>query len=104
VAAYLGRQNGEPRYVFEDGLNPSAQPEVWPDAFFHGHAWPPEMATNPPPYAVELYARGLDNYIWAEGYIIRGPNAGTFIRSTIPYFPNREPGSTRKIFNGPYPG
>ena len=85
VAAYLapGTKKLEPRIV--DGLNPPEQPEVWPNCYFHGHAWPPGLENNAPPYAAEVYARGIDSYIWLEGYIIRGPNAGKLMNAEIPY-------------------
>jgi predicted DNA-binding protein (MmcQ/YjbR family) len=74
-----------------DGLcAPSQQAELWPDAYFRGHAWPPGLESSPPPFAVELYSRGLDTYVWAEGYIIRGPNAGTLMRAAIPYSQHRD--------------
>ena len=105
VAAYLGRDGDQSRTLIVDGLMPADKPEVWPDAYFHGHRWPPQPGVqNPPtPYAVELYARGLDNYIWAEGYVIRGPHAGWLTTSRIPYSTHRRADSSRKVFDGPYP-
>jgi hypothetical protein len=47
--------------------------------------------------------RGLDNYVWAEGYIVRGPNAGTLARAPVPYLPQREKKSVQTVFAGPYP-
>jgi hypothetical protein len=104
VAAYLGRdKDNKARTLLEDGLAPSTQPETWPDAYFHGHAWPPGLTPTPVPYAAELYVRGLDSYIWAEGYIIRGPNAGNLMTARIPYSTHRQEESTRKVFDGPHP-
>jgi hypothetical protein len=103
VAAYLSVEGNHPKTFVADGLNPKDKIETYPDAYFHGHEWPPGMEDNPTPYSVELYARGLDNYIWAEGYVIRGPNAGTHSSAAIPYLRYREKASTRKIFDGPYP-
>ena len=76
---------------------------MWPDCYFHGHAWPTGLENNAQPYAAELYVRGLDSYIWAEGYIIRGPNAGWMTTAAIPYSVHRKDASTRKVFDGPYP-
>jgi hypothetical protein len=89
-----------------DGLGgPDQQAEIWPACYFHGHAWPAALASegNAPPYAVELYVRGLDNYIWAEGYIVRGPHAGNLTTAAIPYSPRYAAQGTRKVFDGPYP-
>ena len=38
---------------------------------------------------MELHVRGIDSYIWVEGYVIRGPNAGASVKAVIPYMPNR---------------
>src|SRR5262249_38135850 len=103
VAAYFGVENEKVAPLIEDGLNPSDKPEVWPDCYFHGHAWPAGLSGNPTPYAVELYARGLDSYIWLEGYIIRGPNAGQLTSAPIPYSTRHLEGGTKKVFEGPYP-
>jgi hypothetical protein len=103
VAAYLGRDHDKPRTLLVDGLQASPQPETWPDAYFHGHAWPPGLTPTPVPYAVELYVRGLDSYLWAEGYIVRGPNAGYLTTARIPYSTHRLEQSTKKVFDGPYP-
>ena len=103
VAAYLGTENGKPRTMIVDGLNPPEQPEIWPDAYFKGHAWPVNMTDNPTPYAVELYGRGIDSYVWFEGYIVRGPNAGYLTTAEVPYAHNLRKNSTRKVFDGPYP-
>src|SRR2546423_4619507 len=85
VAAYVGTENDKPHVMVADGLNPPAEPEHFPDCYFQGHAWPPGLAGNPTPYCVELYVRGLDSYIWADGYIIRGANAGDLTSAAIPY-------------------
>lgn len=103
VGAYLTSENEQPKTLLADPLNPPEKLEQFPNAYFQGHAWPPTMENNPPPYSVELYARGLDNYIWAEGYIIRGPNAGLHRTAAIPYLKYREHTGTKKIFDGPYP-
>jgi hypothetical protein len=105
VAAYLRPENDKPQARLFDGLMPPQKPETWPDCYFHGHAWPPslEHEHNPTPYAVEMYVRGIDSYIWAEGYIVRGPNAGWLTTAAIPYSSSRREASTRKVFDGPYP-
>jgi hypothetical protein len=103
VAAYIGTENNQIKPLIVDGLNPPDQPEVWPDCYFHGHAWPAGMTSNPQPYAVELYIRGIDSYIWADGYIVRGPHAGELTSAAIPYSTHHREQSTRKVFDGPYP-
>jgi hypothetical protein len=103
VAAYLGVDNGRPKTLLVDGLVPGGRLEVWPECYYHGHAWPAGIENNPSPYAVELYVRGLDNYVWAEGYIVRGPNAGWLTTAAIPYSVHRREKSTSKVFDGPYP-
>jgi hypothetical protein len=103
VAAHLGQENGRPAVLLADPMEPSAQLERWPDAYFHGHRWPTGFENNPTPYCAELYVRGLDNYVWAEGYIIRGPHAGTLYSAAVPYLEGRTNQSVRKVFSGPYP-
>jgi len=103
VAAYLGGRQRNEQVVVADGLNPPDQPEVWPDCYFHGHKWPPGLENSHSPFAVELYVRGLESYVWAEGYIIRGPNAGMLTTARIPFSTHRQMESTRKVFAGPYP-
>ncbi len=103
LAACLGVENDKPKVLLTDGLMPDSRLEVWPDCYYHGHAWPPGLEKNPSPYAVELHVRGLDSYVWAEGYIARGPNAGWLSTFAIPYSPHRRETATRKVFAGPYP-
>jgi hypothetical protein len=105
VAALLesGGEGKPPQASMIDGLMPSASLERWPDAYFNGHAWPPTMEKNPQPYSAELYVRGIDNYVWAEGYIIRGPSAGTLIKTAIPYFAARNRASESVVYDGPHP-
>jgi hypothetical protein len=103
VAAYLGRNDGKDKTMLVDALTTIPALEVWPDCYFHGHDWPPSLENNTTPYAAELYLRGLDSYIWAEGYIVRGPHAGRLTVAAVPYLPSRQETSTRKVFAGPYP-
>src|SRR3712207_6852879 len=60
------------------------------------------------PYCYELYVRGLDSYVWSEGYIARGPRAGTLTTAAVPYLPGRDAAApaapaSRKVYDGPYP-
>lgn len=104
VAAYVGREGDTLRTLLLDGLEPRPQPEVWPEAYFLGHAWPAGLEQNAPAYCAELYVRGLDNYVWAEGYVIRGPHAGSLRRAAIPYLSQRSAQTIDRVFAGPYPG
>jgi len=105
VAAAEVPRSGGPAIVIVDGLDrPETAPELWPYAYLRGHAWPAGYTgTTAQLYAVELYARGLDDYVWAEGYIVRGPNAGTLARAPLPYLPNRERSETRHVRAGSEP-
>ena len=104
VAAYFGELDPPGKKVLlADGLTPPHEPEVWPDCYFHGHAWPAGLENNKPPYAMELYARGLDSYVWVQGYIVRGPNAGWLTTAAIPYSKHFSSGAQKKVFAGPYP-
>lgn len=87
-----------------DGLaTPPKMLETWPSAFYRGHQWPPVLAGSPEVYAVELSGRGLDNYVWMEGYIIRGPSAGTLLRAAIPLGDECPKATAEKVYEGPYP-
>jgi hypothetical protein len=103
VAAYFGNLKQGGKVLIADGLTPPRAPEAWPDCYFHGHAWPPGLEKNKPPYAMELYARGLDSYVWVQGYIVRGPNAGWLTTAAIPYSQHFSSSAQQKVFAGPYP-
>ncbi len=79
--------NGKVHFEIGDGLTPTKQLERCPDAYLLGHAWPEGMEKNSPPYCVRAVAAcGLDNYIFAEGYIIRGPNGDDDEADEVPVF------------------
>src|SRR4051812_32256689 len=103
VAAYLGNLDEQKKVLLADGLTPPHAPEAWPDCYFHGHSWPPGLEKNKPPYAMELYVRGLDSYVWVQGYIVRGPNAGWLTTAAIPYSQHFSAAAQKKVFDGPYP-
>jgi len=83
--------SGGSAIVIVDGLEgPETSTELWPYAYARGHAWPTGYTRlKADIYAVELYARGIDDYVWAEGFIVRGTNAGMLLRAFLPYLPNR---------------
>lgn len=84
---------------FADG---GGQP--WPEAFFHGYRWPAGMPGEPAAvFSAELTVRGLDGYLFAEGYVIRGANAGTLMRAALPYLPGHQTADVGKVYDGPYP-
>jgi hypothetical protein len=100
VATITTGDGDQRKTLLLDGMAPMAKPEVWPDAYLHGHAWPPGFEnTNDPPYCMELYVRGLDNYVWAEGYIARDAGAGTLMKAAVPYLPGRGANSTENLLN-----
>ncbi|MFM7109429.1 MAG: hypothetical protein ACKOZU_12685 [Planctomycetaceae bacterium] len=101
VAAFWGDDAG--RVLVEDPLAPADAPGTWPDAYFGGATWPEMLRDNPKPYAAELYVRGLDNYVWAAGYVIRGERAGTLSTAAVPYLRDFRKAGSRRIFEGPHP-
>jgi hypothetical protein len=106
VAAAAVQENGQRKIYIVDGLeDPKNLGDEWPNAYFQGHAWPAGY-TGPTAdvYATELYVRGLDSYVWVEGYVIRGPHAGNLARAAIPYLPRHRQEGVTKVFQGPYPG
>lgn len=97
-------RDGERQLLILDSLNPIAPSGTWPSAYFHGLAWPPGY---PGPrgllLSAELYARGLDGYVFSEGYVVRGENAGQWVRAALPYLPGCERADCVRVFAGPYP-
>ncbi len=107
VAAARVVGDGRPAVVLVDGLQTrSPVLGVWPDAYLHGALWPEGIVGETPDvYTTELYVRGLDNYLWAEGYVIRGPHAGTLARTAVPYLPDRQRRGVTRVFDaGPPAG
>ena len=41
--------------------------------------------------------------MFAEGYVARGPNAGTLVRAALPHLPGRDKAAVSKVHPGPYP-
>ena len=65
--------------------------------------WPSALDRSRSTYAAEIYVRGLDGYVWAEGYTVSGDKAGHLTRACIPYIAGWPEISRRKLFDGPYP-
>ena len=104
VGAAETEPGGRGPLALADPLSVLGTQSKWPDAIFHGYPWPSDYpGTRGPILTAELHARGLDNYVFAEGYIVRGPNAGTLLRAALPYLPGRREASERKVYAGPYP-
>lgn len=103
VAAYMEANGAQIKPMLADGLTAPHQLESWPDCYFHGHEWPVGLESNNPPYSMELYLRGIDSYVWVQGYIVRGPNAGSLVTTSIPYSTHFQRESTEKVYKGPYP-
>ena len=99
VAAAEVRREGKTELVVADGLERSQRDrEVWSSDYFRTRRWPTGY-TGPMPdvYALSLSVRGLDNYVWVEGYVARGPQAGVVVGAGIPYLPGREKRRIRRI-------
>ncbi len=86
VPVLFGAKEGG-RPILIDPLLADPQPEVWPDAYVAGATWPEVLAGQPPLQGAELYVRGIDSYVWAQGLCIDGPNAGQFVSASVPYLP-----------------
>jgi hypothetical protein len=92
------------RVVMADSLEPGENLVAWPAAIFKGQTWPKGYpGPRGPVFAAILCARGLDSYVLAEGYVVRGPHAGELVRVALPHLPGREKASVQKVFAGPYP-
>ena len=90
MAAARVDDNGRPAIVAVDGLDTAQLSAArWPDAFFQdGIGWPAGYPrTRYPIRTAELYGRGLETYLWLEGYILRGLHAGHFQVAAVPYLP-----------------
>ncbi|MBN1505793.1 MAG: hypothetical protein JW955_03050 [Sedimentisphaerales bacterium] len=97
-------RDGTRHLLILDALNPSPPGETWPSAYFNDIAWPEDYpGERGPLFSAELYVRGLDGYLFAEGYVVQGEHAGQSVRAALPYLNGYEEAGSAKIFNGPYP-
>jgi len=105
LAAAETIEKGQRRIYIVDGLETDEDlSDQWPSAYFRGPAWPAGfVGPKADIYAVELLGRGLDSYVWLEGYVIRGPNAGDLTRAAVPYMTDRTADGVTRIYSGPYP-
>ena len=85
----------KPNIVIADALvKGGINTKGWPQWYFTGEK---------DAYSVELCGRGLNGYVLLEGYLIRGPNAGTLVRVPVPWLAGRERGGEAKVYKGPFP-
>ena len=104
VGAAETTRDGRRAVLLADSLAAPNGTPAWPGAYFRGFTWPKGYrGCTAPPFAAELYVRGLDNYVFAEGYVVRGRDAGLLVRAAVPYLPGRERPSAAKVHPGPYP-
>ena len=104
VGAIPVDHDGRRHLLILDSLNSSSPSVTWPSAYFQGLAWPAGYpGTRGLLFSAELYARGLDGCLFAEGYVVRGEHAGHWARAALPYLPGAEHADSAKIFDGPYP-
>jgi len=67
-----------------DSISPDIYDVEWPSAYFDGVVWPQGYpGPRGPLFSAELCVRGLDGYMFAEGYVARGPNAGRLVRAPL---------------------
>ena len=104
VGAATVRRDGRRRTVIVDSLLSRSGDVTWPDAYFKGMTWPQGYPGHVAPlFSAQLCARGLNGYLFAEGYVVRGPHAGELVRASLPYLPGRGKSSAAKVYPGPYP-
>jgi len=84
-------RDGKKEIIVVDGLEstPTGR-NVWPTAYLKGNRWPTGFPLQQgAAQTVTLNTRGLDSYVWAEGCVIRGRDAGVLVRAGVPYLPGR---------------
>lgn len=102
-AAAVPAPAGPPTLAIVDPLADGG-PAAWPSAFFRGHRWPDDYpGPRGPTFAAEVYLRGLDDYLFAEGYVVRGAHAGLLVRSAMPHLTGRRSAAAERVYDGPYP-
>jgi len=75
-------EDGEQRLLVADSLEADLTDHFWPDAYLDGLDWPEGYpGTRGPLFSAELYIPALNGYVFAEGYIMRGKNAGHHLRA-----------------------
>jgi len=87
VAAAVVQNGGKSSIAIMDGLVAGGGRKTWPSSYFRSKGT----------WSVELCARGLDSYIFLEGYIIQGSNAGTQVKAPCPWLPGYEKPEIKKV-------
>ncbi len=96
--------DGRREIVLVDSLLSTERKMTWPRAFFEGFKMPDDYpGPRGPTFTAELLVRGLDTYVFAGGYIVRGPHAGEEYRFAVPYLPAHPKGQRVKAYPGPHP-
>jgi hypothetical protein len=104
VGAVPLESEGQRHLLVVDCLDSQPPSGMWPRAFFHGLSWPVGYpGVKGLLFSAELYARGLDGCLFAEGYVVRGAHAGHWMRAGLPYLPGGEQAASARVFDGPYP-
>lgn len=104
VGAIPVERDGTRHLLILDCLSPDSPSEEWPSAYFREFTWPKGYpGAQGPLFCAELYARGLDGYLFAAGYVVRGESAGQLVRGALPYLPDWQKSGTTKVYGGPYP-
>jgi hypothetical protein len=104
VGAVPVDRDGKRQWLILDCLSRNPPGETWPTAYFKDLAWPQSYpGKRGPLFSAELYVRGLDGYMFAEGYVVQGEHAGQLVTAAVPYLPGSEKAGSSRVFNGPYP-
>jgi len=84
VAAVPVDANHPDRLLIVDSLEPNLPERYWPTPYLDEFTWPDGYpGPRGPLFSAELHARGLNGYIFAEGYVVRGSNAGKHVRAPL---------------------
>ncbi len=105
VGAVATDRPGRPKYWVIDGLDEPGVPAApWPEVYVDRMPWPGRLAEDAPPvWTVEVFGRGLESYIWVEGYVVRGPEAGSLVQQAVPYLPAQARSGVARVRPGPAP-
>jgi len=88
VPAAVVQKDAESSIAIMDALAAGGGRKTWPKSYFRSKGV----------WSVELCARGLDSYIFLEGYIIQGSSAGTLVKAPCPWMSGYEKPAMEKVF------
>lgn len=104
VGAVPVDRDGRRQWLILDCLSSDPPRDTWPAAYFKDFIWPQGYPGHQGPlFSAELYVRGLDGYMFAEGYVVQGEHAGRLVTAAVPHLPGEQAAGASQIFNGPYP-